>query len=84
MAKQPILVHCRWCDEEWGPADLNRAGLCPGCVEDLSKAEEKGLDMDSYQACRRAERERELRAVADHQQVLLGRVLELPYAAVAP
>lgn len=27
-----ILVRCLVCDEEWGPNDLNRAGICPGCA----------------------------------------------------
>lgn len=78
--KAPILVRCRLCDEEWGPADLNAAGICPGCVEDLTAAPAKDKpEPAEYNDFLRRERERQLREAAERQRIIVGRELRLPY-----
>lgn len=84
MIRQPVLTRCRLCEEEWGPADLNRAGICPGCVEELSKPAPDALDMETFRACKEAERRRMLQEAAERQRLLIGRELALPYGGGRP
>lgn len=79
-----LLVACNHCGMEWGPADMNRAGICPGCVEELSKPAPEALDMETFRACKEAERRRMLREAAERQRLLIGRELALPYGGGRP